>query len=565
MLFLSLPTSSAILLTALGCQAVFANAEFSQAYQAAQAGNYKQAVMLWKPLAEQGIPAAQYALGWMYESGQGTVQDYQQAAYWYHKAAEQGDMAAQYVLATMYSKGMGVILDPQQAVKWFLKAANQGDAIAQFKLGTYFQNGVGVKQSDSESFFWFSKAAKQGHLTAQISLGKTYQAGRGIQQNYKLAIYWYERAATQGDALAQFQLASMYEYGRGTPQDYRQAQSLYLKSANNHYAPSAYKIAEFYEQGKTDNIDFKEAVKWYKQAANKGNSAAQFKLGIIYQNGTGVVQNVHTAIEWYYNAAQQNHAQAAYQLGTIYDEGVTDKSGEQIIKTNYYKAAKYYQSASKLDYNLAHARLAFLYENGLGIPVDLKRAISLYQQSTQKWAQTHFKTLSKQINCLQTATTKLFSVAIACSNREVLDQQIKAQNIIAIEEKSNSWSDTYFTGAVILGSSELKITYTKGDLFASAQYTFVGRNKPKLIARVKTQLAEKYGEPHQQSGDLNQGKVSFQWLLDDGIELTVKRGWPDTTTFVTYSFPEHLSLLEKQQKQSTNKEEKENKITPNFF
>ena len=556
---------SAILLTALCSQAALADAEFDQAYKAAQAGNYKQAIMLWKPLAEQGIPAAQYALGWMYESGQGTAQSYPQAAYWYQKAAEQGDMAAQYVLATMYSKGMGVVLDQQQAVKWLLKAANQGDAIAQFQLGTHFQKGVGVKQDDSESFLWFSKSAEQGHLSAQISLGKLYQTGRGTQQDYKLAIYWFERAATQGDALGQFQLASMYEYGRGTAQDYIQAKSFYLKSANNHYAPSAYKVAEFYEQGKTGTTDFKEAVKWYEKAATKGNSAAQFKLGAIYLNGTGVEQNIHSAIEWYYNAAQQDHAQAAYQLGTIYDKGITDKNGKQIVKIDYYKAAQYYQRASKLGYNPAYARLAFLYENGLGIPVDPERALSLYQKSTQEWGQIRFKALSKQRKCLQTATTKLFSVAIACANREILDQQIKAQNITAIEEKSNRKSDTYFTGAVIRGSSELKVTYTENDLFAHAKYTFVGRNNPELIAHVKTQLSKKYGEPHKQSGDINQGKAGFQWLLNDGIELTVNRDWPDTTTFVTYTFPEHLSLVDNNKKQSVNRKKTKNETKPNLF
>ncbi|MFT6987964.1 MAG: hypothetical protein ACJAT7_003830 [Psychromonas sp.] len=54
---------------------------------------------------------------------------------------------------------------------------------------------------------------------------------------------------------------------------------------------------------------------------------------------------------------------------------------------------------------------------------------------------------------------------------------------------------------------------------------------------------------------MDQGKASFQWLLDDGIELTITREWPDTTTFVTYSLPEHQSLLEMQQKQFAQKKD----------
>ena len=86
-----------------------AQAEFNAAYEAAQAGDYKQAVSLWTVLAEQGDPVAQYTLGWMYESGQGVVQNVQQAVYWYEKSAAQKNVSAQYVLASMYDQGDGLI------------------------------------------------------------------------------------------------------------------------------------------------------------------------------------------------------------------------------------------------------------------------------------------------------------------------------------------------------------------------------------------------------------------------------------------------------------------------
>jgi|GEM_PF-880688 len=538
-----------ISLTLLCSPMVFASSEFTQGYEAAQAGDYQRAMQLWKPLAQAGDTAAQYTVGWLYESGQGVAQDYEQAVHWYTQAADKGDAAAQYVLATMYDKGTGVILNYQEALKWFLKAANQGDAIAQFQLGTHFQQGLGVAQSDSESFIWFTKAATQGHLTAQINLGTLYQSGRGVEQDYSQAILWYEKAATQGNALAQYHLALMYEYGRGSAQDYQRAKSLYLTSANNYYAPSAYKLGEFYELGKGGDSDLKEALDWYKQAASKNNSAAQFKLGMLYQNGTGIEQNIHMAVQWYNSAALQSHAQALYQLGTIYEQGIVDKKGRYIIAPNAIKAAQHYQKSSQLDYNLAHARLAYLYENGLGVARDLQRALTLYQQSTQAWANARFNLLKKQLSCFDSATTQLFSVPIACANRELLRKQIKTENITVIDEDDNNRSDTYFTGAVIPGSSELQLTYTKEDRFVSARYTFVGRSNPQLIDQVKSELAQKHGEPDHQTGTINQGKASFQWLLDDGIELTVTREWPDTTTFVIYSLPEHQAALERQQKQ----------------
>lgn len=553
MLILYKFTFMILFLTTLYNTEVLANADFDEAYEAAQAGDYKRAIALWKPLAEEGDTAAQYTLGWMFESGQGIEQNYQQAAIWYAKAATQGYVAAQFVLATMYSKGTGVALDNVQAVNWFIKAANQGDAIAQFRLGIHFQKGLGVKQNDKESLAWYTKAALQGHITSQINLGKIYQSGRGIKQDYKKAIKWYEKAATQNNALGQYYLAHMYEYGRGVVQDLAQAKSLYLQSANNQYAPSAYKIAEFYELGKDTDIDFKSAAKWYNESAKKGNSGAQFKLGNLYKEGKGVKKDIRIAINWYLLATNQNHALAHYQLGIIYEEGMDNQGNTKYIKVNYKRALLHYKKASQLGYSNAHARLAYLYEKGLGVNIDLVKATELYQLAPQPWATERYQVLSKQLKCYDTATTKLFSVSIACTTREIFREKIKQQKITAIDEDNNHWSDTYFTGAVIPGSSELQVTYTREDYFVSAQYTFVGRNNPQLISHIKNKLIKKYGPATTKNDSKEEQPISFEWQLEDGIHLKIHRGWPNTTTFVLYSLPEKVLLLERQQTQSSDK------------
>jgi uncharacterized protein len=51
--------------------------------------------------AEQGDAAAQVALGFRYERGQGVTRDEAEAVRWYHKAAEQGDATAKEGLARL--------------------------------------------------------------------------------------------------------------------------------------------------------------------------------------------------------------------------------------------------------------------------------------------------------------------------------------------------------------------------------------------------------------------------------------------------------------------------------
>ena len=95
------------------------HAQLASGIQSYKAGDYKKALEIFKPLAEQGSAAAQLNLGNMYLYGEGVPQDYAEAVKWYRIAAEQGDAEAQAMLGIMYLNGEGVPQDNVQALKWF--------------------------------------------------------------------------------------------------------------------------------------------------------------------------------------------------------------------------------------------------------------------------------------------------------------------------------------------------------------------------------------------------------------------------------------------------------------
>lgn len=77
--------------------------------------------------AEKGNAIAQFILGFMYENGEGVVQDYKQAEKWYHEAADQGDVDAQFRLGEMYGDGdLGVAQDYVMSHMWFNIAGMNG-------------------------------------------------------------------------------------------------------------------------------------------------------------------------------------------------------------------------------------------------------------------------------------------------------------------------------------------------------------------------------------------------------------------------------------------------------
>ena len=114
---------AAVLLLTLAAPAL--GQDYEKGVRAFGQRDYATALREWRPLAEQGDTAAQFALGLMYENGRGVPQDYAEALSWYGLAAEQGNAVAQAGLASMYYKGQAVSQDYVQAHKWFNLAASR--------------------------------------------------------------------------------------------------------------------------------------------------------------------------------------------------------------------------------------------------------------------------------------------------------------------------------------------------------------------------------------------------------------------------------------------------------
>jgi GAF domain-containing protein len=70
------------------------------------------------------------------------------------KVAAQGDPAAQFALGARYATGEEVNQDYTEAVRWFTMAADQGHILAQATLGAYYWAGRGVPQDLTKAYYW---------------------------------------------------------------------------------------------------------------------------------------------------------------------------------------------------------------------------------------------------------------------------------------------------------------------------------------------------------------------------------------------------------------------------
>jgi TPR repeat protein len=199
-----------------------------------------EAIKLYTSTALRGDPTGQYALGIVNRDGIGRERDLRKAVEWFRRAADQKLPAAQAALGDMYERGGGGLLrgDFKSAFKLYADAADQEDAYAMNKLGEYYYYGRGVGSTDQpKAVKLFEGAASQGNAAAMANLGYAYLNGRGgLNPSKDIARKLFEQASAQGDGMGQENLAYMYEKGWGNLKpDMKEALRLYQLAANQGF------------------------------------------------------------------------------------------------------------------------------------------------------------------------------------------------------------------------------------------------------------------------------------------------------------------------------------------
>ncbi len=145
----------------------WAQENFDRGLDAYLAGEYRQAYMIWKPLADGGDKVAMFNIGVLHAEGRGAEKDVQQAARWYQRAAEAGYAPAQFNLGSAYLDGNGVTADKREAFAWWSKAAAQNHPQSQFNLATLYLQGEGVEVDEAKALALYRQAAEQGDTRAK--------------------------------------------------------------------------------------------------------------------------------------------------------------------------------------------------------------------------------------------------------------------------------------------------------------------------------------------------------------------------------------------------------------
>jgi TPR repeat protein len=157
------------LLAVLAGYALAAHSGFKEGAIAYSRGDFATAVRELRPLAEQGMPAAQYLLGASLINARPPVENLADGEGWLRKAAGQGQLAAMRDLGalSLFQKK-----NRPEARQWLLEGANRGDAESQHLMAIFLLDGPEAEASRAEAYMWLHLAAERGHVLSAVMLGE---------------------------------------------------------------------------------------------------------------------------------------------------------------------------------------------------------------------------------------------------------------------------------------------------------------------------------------------------------------------------------------------------------
>ncbi|KAI8375077.1 hypothetical protein EDC96DRAFT_497811 [Choanephora cucurbitarum] len=261
---------------------------------------------------------------------------------------------AQCILARMLFQGEGVTQNTEEALKYLMMSASNDNMYAQFLVGVHYERGIDVTQDLEKARHYYGKSAEGGFPDAQAALGSRLVA----EQNYTEGIEWLEKAIQMGNSRAHVQLGILYDKGEGVEQCNDMA-LLHYKAAveSNNYA-AQYILGLVYYFGRLGRQkNHKEAIRLIKQSAMAGLPYAQRVLGQLYQQGSIVSsqdagsnvdsrlrtkRNEREAIRWYKRAATGKDVAAMAILGKCHEQGVG-------VEMDLEKALAFYTKAAEVD------------------------------------------------------------------------------------------------------------------------------------------------------------------------------------------------------------------------
>ena len=362
--------------------------------------------------ASLGDSSAQFTLGQMYQEGFGVSKNVQEAIKYFKLASSQQELRAEYNMALIYLEGREVPADYEQAMAMLREAAFKGNDYAQYALALIYEQGyhsaageLVIQPDPVQAIDMYNIAAANDYGLAQYRLAEILVRDKqgdmslaSKTQRSQLIKQLYQGAYSAGVEQSALPLAyfNAMEHDKAKQAD---AFQVAQKEAAAGRAGAALLLGLLYDRGITVPADHNEALRWYQQAPQ--NPVSTFIVGTYVSQGNGMSKDINKAKILLQQAADAGFAYADVNLAVLKQQAGESflpelnkaldlgNSTAGLLLADYYLSvandSKQMQQARDIYQHLAEKgnrdgqlKLGFMFEQGLGGPVDASIAEKWY-------------------------------------------------------------------------------------------------------------------------------------------------------------------------------------------
>ncbi|UTX49409.1 tetratricopeptide repeat protein [Chryseobacterium sp. MA9] len=298
---------------------------------------------------------------------------------------------------------------------------NEGYQLFDFENGLsaqlydYISNPLNYRTEEGLLFLYQGEAMFRMHEDKNIHRVETSGYGavyldrysfRGKDLEYFTSFYnrWKSRAGKNSEQFMEVGIIKKMAFDAKENQNYQEALRLFELSAQKDDLDSWVEMGILLTDPEIESLfDPQKGIAYYEKAAQQNHPVAWNNIGALYHNGIGYSFNIKKAIQAYGKSAELGDGMALANLGDLY------YFGEHVLQ-DYDKALDFYQKAEKKyyynydkiseiyyqlrdyknllvylkkDYDQSYSGIYYgiIYELGMGVKADLKKAIKYFEQA----------------------------------------------------------------------------------------------------------------------------------------------------------------------------------------
>lgn len=410
-----------------------ADALVAEAKRCYNSSDFTQVVRIYKFLAELGVRDGERELALMLEAGKLLPRDIELATSYFYSAAKKGDVLSAYRYSRLISR-----FNDDESDFWLAYSAVMGchDSYADAAL-LYSRYG-----DEETAAYYIRLCADGGELDAIVEMARRHLYGIGVLKNENIAKWYidkldkipifalklYRRLRVVSSAKEPRALVFAHRnriiralIAEAKKKGLRALLINLAKMLSKCNAPdTAVDLASLYIEGIEFPQDISKGVSLLEEAANAGSAVGAVYLGNLYAEGRYTERDEKLALEYYRRAVELGADGVFEALGDVFSDGVLTepemmlalslyergeslgiKSCEKKAKAIRVEREKNYLEACRVEksspedafplfkrsvdagYNLAHAKIGYYYEMGIGTEINRAAAFCHYKTAME--------------------------------------------------------------------------------------------------------------------------------------------------------------------------------------